>query len=191
VFTYPPNDIARCSSRCRPLRLSFVKAPRACREYTHVTSGPGRCRSSRARPLGSDTTYRAGVAVSEGPANATDWIGLYAAGAADTSYLVWYYLNGATSAPPTGIASAALNVLVPVMPGSYEVRLFAANGYDRLATESAGPWHFSDSSPGTQDFSAASSYSWGEDGGAGSMLPLVQPSSRRIRRWVSARSSAP
>jgi hypothetical protein len=76
----------------------------------------------------------ASVVVSDGPANTTDWIGLYAANAADTSYLVWYYLNGSTSAPPTGMTSAALNVLVPVIPGSYEVRLFAANGYVRLAT---------------------------------------------------------
>ena len=76
----------------------------------------------------------ANVVVSDGPANTTDWIGLYAANAADTSYLVWYYLNGSTSAPPTGMTSAALNVLVPVIPGSYEVRLFAANGYVRLAT---------------------------------------------------------
>ena len=59
----------------------------------------------------------ANVVVSDGPANTTDWIGLYAANAADTSYLVWYYLNGSTSAPPTGMTSAALNVLVPVIPG--------------------------------------------------------------------------
>ena len=31
----------------------------------------------------------ANVVVSDGPANTTDWIGLYAANAADTSYLVW------------------------------------------------------------------------------------------------------
>ncbi len=76
----------------------------------------------------------ASVAVSDGPANTTDWIGFYPVGASDTAYLVWYYLNGATSAPPTGLASAALNVVVPVSPGTYEVRLFAANGYARLAT---------------------------------------------------------
>ena len=79
----------------------------------------------------------ASVVVSEGPANTTDWIGFYPVGAADTAYLVWYYLNGATSAPPTGLASAALHVLVPVSPGTYEVRLFAANGHTRLAT--SGP----------------------------------------------------
>ncbi len=48
----------------------------------------------------------ASVVVSEGPANTTDWIGFYPVGAADTAYLVWYYLNGATSAPATGLASA-------------------------------------------------------------------------------------
>ena len=32
------------------------------------------------------------------------------------------------------MTSAALNVLVPVIPGLYQVRLFAANGYVRLAT---------------------------------------------------------
>jgi len=40
----------------------------------------------------------ASVAVSGGPANATDWIGLYAAGAADTSYLVGYDLHGSRPA---------------------------------------------------------------------------------------------
>ena len=44
----------------------------------------------------------ASVVVSEGPANTTDWIGFYPVGAADTAYLVWYYLNGATSAPRPG-----------------------------------------------------------------------------------------
>ena len=78
----------------------------------------------------------ASVVVSEGPANTTDWIGFYPVGAADTAYLVWYYLNGATSAPPTGLASAALSVLVPVIPGTYEVRLFAHNAYERLASSS-------------------------------------------------------
>jgi hypothetical protein len=74
------------------------------------------------------------VVVSDGPANTTDWIGFYPVGAADTAYLVWYYLNGATSPPPTGLTHATLNVLVPVIPGTYEVRLLAANGFARLAT---------------------------------------------------------
>jgi hypothetical protein len=34
------------------------------------------------------------VNVANGPGNATDWVGLAAAGTPDTSVMVWAYLNG-------------------------------------------------------------------------------------------------
>ena len=34
------------------------------------------------------------ISVSDGPGNATDWIGLYPVGAADSAYLSWSYLSG-------------------------------------------------------------------------------------------------
>jgi len=80
---------------------------------------------------------RLSVGVSTGPANATDWIGLYPAGAADGAYLAWQYLNGSTSPPSTGTAAAALTFDVPTSAGTYEFRLFANNGFVRLATSGA------------------------------------------------------
>lgn len=77
------------------------------------------------------------AAVTNGPANTTDWIGLYAAGAADTSYLDWRYLNGATTPPATGLPAATVTFATPVTPGTYGFRLFAHNGYERLATSAA------------------------------------------------------
>ncbi len=74
------------------------------------------------------------VVVSDGPGSATDWIALYAAGAADSGYLDWRYLSGATTPPAAGLSSASLIFATPVMPGTYELRLFASNGYTRLAT---------------------------------------------------------
>jgi len=41
----------------------------------------------------------AAVSISDGPGNATDWVGLYASGAADGAVLSWRYLNGTTAAP--------------------------------------------------------------------------------------------
>ena len=62
---------------------------------------------------------------------ATDWIGLYEPGAADTEYLTWSYTNGeARGRVPFELPSW-------LSPGSYELRLFANNGYKRLATSNA------------------------------------------------------
>jgi hypothetical protein len=59
---------------------------------------------------------------------ATDWIGLYLPNAADTAFISWRYTSG----------SAAGNVPFPIdasiAPGTYQLRLFSANGYTRLAT---------------------------------------------------------
>jgi hypothetical protein len=85
-------------------------------------------------PVQAASGSLAQVAISGGPANTTDWIGLYAAGAADAASLTWYYLSGTTTPPPAGLAAAAVSVLLPTTPGDYEVRLFAANGYTKLAT---------------------------------------------------------
>jgi hypothetical protein len=59
----------------------------------------------------------------------TDWFGIYAPGAQDTSFLAWTYT--------TGIASASKQLRVPYnLAGTYELRLFAtdAQPYARLAT---------------------------------------------------------
>src|SRR5262245_25017081 len=74
------------------------------------------------------------VALTGGPANATDWIGMFAVGAGDGQYLSWRYLNGSTSPPVAGLSSATLDFLLPGDTGSYEFRLFANNTYARLTT---------------------------------------------------------
>lgn len=76
----------------------------------------------------------AAVSLIGGPANTTDWLGLYAVGASDSQYLAWQYLNGSTTPPTAGLAGATLTVGLPAAPGSYEFRLFAHNTYERLAT---------------------------------------------------------
>jgi hypothetical protein len=62
---------------------------------------------------------------------ATDWLGLYEPGAADTEYLTWCYTDGEASGRIPFKLPSWLN------PGSYELRLFANNAYNRLATSNA------------------------------------------------------
>ena len=59
-----------------------------------------------------------------------DWIGVFVPGAANTSYVSWRYTTGTAS------GSLPLTVPVTVAPGTYELRLFANNGYTRLGTSS-------------------------------------------------------
>lgn len=74
------------------------------------------------------------VSVTNGPANPTDWVALAPLGSPDGTYPVWRYLNGQMSAPATGSSSATISMPLPASPGDYEVRLFASNGFARLAT---------------------------------------------------------
>ena len=60
--------------------------------------------------------------------SATDWIGLYAPGAADNAFISWEYTSGAAS------GSEPFNIAASVANGTYQLRLFAAGGYTRLAT---------------------------------------------------------
>ena len=66
-------------------------------------------------------------------AKATDWLGLYRPGDADTAYLDWVYVSCAQM-PLTPRPSGWCDVRVPSSfpAGQYEVRLFSANGYQRL-----------------------------------------------------------
>jgi hypothetical protein len=76
------------------------------------------------------------VQVTGGPGNTTDWIALAASGSANGSYLAWQYLNGLTAPPTQGVSGATLTFSVPTVAGTYEFRLFANNGFSRLATSS-------------------------------------------------------
>jgi hypothetical protein len=57
----------------------------------------------------------------------TDWVALVLLNAPDNSFVAWSYTTGA--------ATGSVNLSVPasVPPGSYELRLFAQNTYQRLA----------------------------------------------------------
>ena len=75
-----------------------------------------------------------GFVVAGGPANATDWLGLYRASAADDGYLTWQFMNGMKTAPMARMSGATLQFPAPTVPGIYEIRLFNNNTYSRLAT---------------------------------------------------------
>jgi glucose/arabinose dehydrogenase len=70
--------------------------------------------------------------------SATDWIGLFAQGAPDTSYISWMYVSCSQS-PTTPRASGSCPFVLPsgLATGTYELRLLANNGFTRLAT--SGP----------------------------------------------------
>lgn len=77
------------------------------------------------------------VAITNGPGNPTDWLGLYAAGASDYTHLDWRFMNGTQTAPATGVTSATVNFPLLTTPGEYEFRFFANFTYQRLAV--SGP----------------------------------------------------
>ncbi len=74
------------------------------------------------------------VTVAGGPANVTDWVGLYLVGTLDNAYLDWKYLSDSRTPPPAGLSGATLHFNMPTVPGTYEFRFFANNGFSKLAT---------------------------------------------------------
>ncbi len=68
---------------------------------------------------------------------ATDWIGLYVPGAPSGNYIDWIYVS--CSKTPSGpVAAGSCPFRVPnVAPGTYELRLFANNGFSVLAISNA------------------------------------------------------
>src|SRR5438876_2975783 len=77
------------------------------------------------------------VGVTSGPGNPKDWLALYPTGAADSAYLDWFFLNGTKSAPAAGLTTATVPFTLPKMPGTYEVRFFANDTFQRLGTAPA------------------------------------------------------
>jgi hypothetical protein len=72
--------------------------------------------------------------VSNGPANAHDWIGLYATASPDSIMIDWKYLNGTRTAPTVGTASATVPFSAPTAAGTYNLRFFANDSFSLLAT---------------------------------------------------------
>jgi hypothetical protein len=85
-------------------------------------------------PMSAGLGTHVTVGVADGPANATDWVGLFPAGSNDSGYVSWRYLSGTMAPPAAGTPAAAIDFPVPVSAGSYEFRFFASNGFVRLAT---------------------------------------------------------
>jgi phospholipase C len=100
-----------------------------------VTSSGGGGGGSTTLTL-SPTTVVAGGAVSvdwtaPSGSSSTDWIGLYAKGAADTAYLWYQYTGGATSGTLHTTAQGASGT-------QFEFRYFLNNGYTKTATSNTG-----------------------------------------------------
>lgn len=79
-------------------------------------------------PGGVVTATWSGIATPTG----ADWLALYPAGAGDGSYLVWRYVN-CTQSAGAAAASGSCGFAAPTASGNYQFRLFANNGYSRLA----------------------------------------------------------
>ena len=96
---------------------------------TILTVTPG-----TATPGGTVTATWSGIATP----TSWDWIGLFAQGAADTSYVTWMYVS-CSQTPGAARASGSCRFLIPsgLPPGPYELRLFSNNSFTRLAT--SGP----------------------------------------------------
>ena len=62
------------------------------------------------------------------------WVGLYATGAADSTYVDWKYLNGTHTRPASGVTGAAVAFTMPATPGTYNVRFFLNDSWTKLAT---------------------------------------------------------
>jgi len=65
----------------------------------------------------------------------TDWLGVYSRGATDQTFTAWVYTSScSTTAGTTAKANGSCPLTVPTTTGTYELRLFATDGYARLAT---------------------------------------------------------
>jgi hypothetical protein len=75
--------------------------------------------------------------IANGTGKAGDWIGLYEASGAPTSYLQWQYLNRSHNKPSSGATAATVSFTLPLTAGTYNVRLFTDDSYKLTATSEA------------------------------------------------------
>ena len=71
--------------------------------------------------------------IANGPGNAGDWVGLFAAGASAPTYLECKYLNGTRTRPASGLTGAALTFRCR-RRRALQLRFFRNNTYTVLAT---------------------------------------------------------
>jgi uncharacterized protein YegP (UPF0339 family) len=100
-----------------------------------AAAGPALTASSTAVPTGGTVTASWSAVSSPSP---TDWIGVYVPGSSSQSYGNWLYDDSCTQMPGSSAqAAGSCAIALPGTPGTYELRLLAANGYTVLA--SSGP----------------------------------------------------
>jgi hypothetical protein len=95
-----------------------------------IVSGPSVALSPNPAAVG--TTLSA--AVSGGPGNATDWVGLYLETASDSTFVDWCFLNGTKTAPSTGVTNATVTCFTAPASGRYQLRLFSNNSFTKVTT---------------------------------------------------------
>jgi hypothetical protein len=88
-----------------------------------VPAAPSLAISSASPAPGSTITATA----ANGPGNSNDYVGLYAMGAANGSFLQRKYLNNSTS-PGAALTGGAVTFTAPTTPGQYEARFVASTG---------------------------------------------------------------
>ena len=86
-------------------------------------------------PLDPTPGSLASVTLTGGPGNARDWVGLFDAGAPDTSLQGWWYLNGSRTPPSVGLPDAGFSIIAPLRPGNYEIRLFRNDTFERVVNK--------------------------------------------------------
>ncbi len=108
VFTPPPGGGTSQA-------LTFTITPPAALTVSATNVAPG----------GSVT-----ATLTNGLGGSGDWLALAATSAPNTSYLQWTYVGA-------GVTTRTWTVTLPTTAGTYEIRLFLANGYTRAATSPA------------------------------------------------------
>ena len=105
--------------------------------YTRLATSPAVLVAAGGNPTTPPTIAVSATSVAPGadvtatltnaPGGASDWLALAATSAANTSYTTFIYVGA-------GVTTKTWTVKMPTTPGTYEFRLFANNGYTRLAT---------------------------------------------------------
>jgi fibronectin type 3 domain-containing protein len=100
----------------------------------NVTVGSGVQLAASPTSVSPGSTLNATWAQIASP-TALDWIGVYQPGSSNTAYLDWFYVScSRTSGSPLASGSCPFIVPSSLAPGTYQLRLFANNGFTLLAT---------------------------------------------------------
>ena len=136
--------------------------------YTGGTASPAISASPASLSGGSQAT----VTVANGPANTTDWVGLYKTSAPPedgtwVNLISWQHLNGTQTPPATGLSGATLSFTMPATPDTYEFRFFNGTNTALLATSNSvtvtaptGTTIFSDNFDASQSWTPTGDVTW-------------------------------